>query len=184
MIRYIVPALLAASPALAASGPFFSMNNTNFVVLIAFILFVGVLLYFKVPSMLTGHLDKRSDDIKSELDEARSLREEAQTLLASYERKQAEVQEQADRIVTQAKRDAQVAADEAKAELQNTIARRIQAAEEQIGQAEAKAVLSIRDRAIQVAVEAAGEVVAKNMTAADANALVDSSIETVAAKLH
>ena len=51
-------------------------------------------------------LDKRADGIKSELDEARALREEAQTLLASYERKQKEVQEQADRIVAAAKEEA------------------------------------------------------------------------------
>ena len=51
-------------------------------------------------------LDKRADTIKSELEEARALREEAQTLLASYERKQKEVQDQADRIVTAAKEEA------------------------------------------------------------------------------
>ena len=84
----ILFALTAASPAFAASGPFFSLGNTDFVVLIAFIVFIGVLFYFKVPGMIGGMLDKRADDIKSELDEARALREEAQTILASYERKQ------------------------------------------------------------------------------------------------
>ena len=84
-------ALTAASPAFAASGPFLSLHNTNFVVLLAFILFIGVLVYYKVPGMLAAMLDKRADDIQSELDEARTLREEAQTLLASYERKQKEV---------------------------------------------------------------------------------------------
>lgn len=184
MIRFILPAVLAASPALAASGPFFSLNNTNFVVLIAFIVFLAVLVYYKVPSMLTQHLDKRAEDIRAELNEARSLREEAQTLLASYERKQAEVAEQSERIVAQAKRDAEVAADEARAQLKATIARRVQAAEEQLVQAEASAVRSIRDRAIQVAVAAASDVVSKNMNAAGANKLIDESIKTVAAKLH
>ena len=105
-------ALTMASPALAASGPFVSLTNTNFVVLIAFLLFVGALLYLKVPSLLGGLLDKRAIGIQSELDEARALREEAQTLLASYERKQKEVQDQADRIVTQAKAEAQAAAEQ------------------------------------------------------------------------
>lgn len=185
MNRFILPAaLVTASPAFAATGPFFSLNNTDFVVLIAFILFLGVLVYFKVPTMLTSQLDKRADDIRADLDEARSLREEAQTLLASYERKQAEVAEQSERIVAQAKRDAEAAAEEARAELKATIARRIQAAEEKIGQAEASAVRSVRDRAIQVAVAAASEVVASNMDAAGANKLIDESIETVSAKLH
>lgn len=184
MIRYVLPLTLLAGPALAADGPFFSLYNTDFVVLIGFIVFLGVLVYFKVPSLLTGQLDKRADNIRAELDEARALREEAQTLLASYERKQAEVKEQADRIVAQAKRDAEAAAEEAKAELSASIARRIAAAEDQIGQAEASAVRSIRDRAVAVAVSAAGDLVAANMTAGSADALIDQSIDTVAAKLH
>ena len=57
MIRIILATLLAATPALAASGPFFSLANTNFVVLLAFILFVGILLYAKVPARLTSALD-------------------------------------------------------------------------------------------------------------------------------
>ena len=92
-------ALSAASPAFAASGPFFSLGNTDFVVLIAFLVFIGVLIYFKVPAMIGGMLDKRAEGIKSELEEARALREEAQKVLATYERKQKEVQEQAERIV-------------------------------------------------------------------------------------
>ena len=87
--------LTAASPALAASGPFFSLSNTNFIVSIAFILFLGVLAYFKVPGMIDKQLDDRAEGIKSELDEACALREEAQTLLASFERKQSQVKDQA-----------------------------------------------------------------------------------------
>jgi hypothetical protein len=85
---------------MAATGPFFSLQNTNFVVLIAFIVFVGILVYMKVPAKLTGMLDARAATIKAELDEARALREEAKSILATYERRQKEVQEQADRIVS------------------------------------------------------------------------------------
>ena len=91
--------LTFASPVLAASGPFFSLRNTDFVVLISFILFALVLVYLKVPSMLGKMLDQRAASIKTELDQARALREEAQTILASYERKQKEVSEQAARII-------------------------------------------------------------------------------------
>jgi len=62
---------LVASPAFAAGDVFFSLKNTDFIVLLAFILFIGVLFYFKVPSLLSGMLDKRADGIKAELDEAR-----------------------------------------------------------------------------------------------------------------
>ena len=177
-------ALTMASPALAASGPFFSLTNTNFVVLIAFLLFVAVLLYLKVPSLLGGMLDKRADGIQSELDEARALREEAQTLLASYERKQKEVQEQADRIVAHAKEEAAEAAEQAKADLKVSIARRLQAAEDQIASAETSAVKEVRDKAVTIAVAAAKDVIAKQMTAESGDKLIDAAIGEVDAKLH
>lgn len=174
----------AAGPAFAAKGPFFSLSNTNFVVLISFLLFIALLVYLKVPGKVGGMLDQRAEGIKSELDEARALREEAQTLLASYERKQKEVQEQADRIVAQAKTEASEAAEQAKKDLEVSIARRIKAAEEQIASAEASAVKDVRDQAVTVAVAAAKDVVAKSLTAEDGTKLVDNAIAEVKAKLH
>jgi len=177
-------ALVAASPALAAGDSFFSLGNTDFVVTIAFLLFVGVLFYYSVPSLLAGLLDKRAEGIQAELDEARALREEAQTLLASFERKQLEVQEQADRIVVAAKEAAAEAAEQAKADLVKSIERRVQAAEDQIASAEASAVRQVRDEAIRIAVSAASEVVAKDMKDARAASLIDEAIDTVKAKMH
>ncbi len=180
----ILAAALAASPAMAASGPFFSLHNTNFVVLIAFLVFLGILVYFKVPGLLGGMLDKRAVEIKGELDEARQLREEAQSLLASYERKQKEVQDQADSIVANAKAEAEAAAVQAKDDLKKSIARRLQAAEEQIASAEASAIREVRDSAITAAVGAARDILAKQMTEEKSGAMIDSSIEEVKAKLH
>lgn len=177
-------AMVAASPALAATGPFLSLGNTNFVVMLAFLLFIALLVYLKVPGKIGEMLDKRADGIKSELDEARALREEAQTLLASYERKQKEVQDQADRIVAHAKTEAAEAAEQAKKDLEVSIKRRIKAAEEQIASAEANAVKDVRDQAIAVAVAAAKDVVAKAMTEDDNSKLIDESIAQVDAKLH
>ncbi len=177
-------ALTAASPALAASGSFFSLSNTNFVVTISFLIFVGFLIYMKVPGKIGELLDKRAAGIKSELDEARALREEAQALLASFERQQKDVQEQANRIVSQAKSEATSASEQAREDLQKSIARRLQAAEDRIASAEADAVREVRDRAIAIAIAAARDVIAKQMSATDANKLIDDGIATVGAKLH
>jgi len=175
---------LSATPVLASSGPFFTLNNTNFVVLIAFVLFVGVLLYLKVPGLVAGILDKRADGIRSDLNEARSLREEAQTILASYERKQKEVSEHAEQIVAHAKVEAAAAAKAAKDDLKASIARRVAAAEDQIASAEAAALREVRDRAVSIAIAAAGEVIAKSMTAKDGGALIDAAIADAGKKLH
>ena len=147
-------------------------------------LFVGVIVYLKVPGLLAGLLDKRASSIRSELDEAKSLREEAQSVLANYERKSREVHEQSQRIVEQARNEARLAAEQAKEDLKTSVARRMAAAEEQIESAQAKAVKEVRDSAVSVAVTAARAVIAKQMTAAQGNALVDEAITTVETKLH
>lgn len=185
-MRILTTALfaLAASPAFAASGPFVSLKNTDFVVIIAFLIFVGILLYYKVPAKVGELLDGRANTIRAELEEAKALREEAQSLLASYERKQKEVQEQADRIVASAKEEATNAAEAAKGEIAASIARRLAGAEDKIASAQAAAVKDVRDRAIQVAVAASKSVVAGQMDAKGANGLIDEAIETVGAKLH
>jgi F-type H+-transporting ATPase subunit b len=175
---------LLASPAMAASGPFFSLQNTNFVVLLAFIAFVALLVYMKVPAKLTGMLDARAATIKADLDEARSLREEAKSILATYERRQKEVQEQADRIVSAAKDEAMAAAEQAKADLKVSIARRLAAATDQIASAEAAAIRQVREQAVAVAVSAAGDVLAKQMTADAAAASIDDAIAQVDARFH
>ena len=180
----VLMSLTAATPALAASGPFFSLFNTNFVVLISFLLFVGVLIYVKVPGLLTKMLDARAETIQKELDEAKALREEAQTILASYERKQQEVKEQAERIVEHAKMEASEAAEKAKEDLKKSIARRIAAAEDQLKSAESAAVKEVRDRAVQVAIAAAGDVIAAQMNASKGKALINDSLHTIKDKLH
>jgi F-type H+-transporting ATPase subunit b len=176
--------LLTATPAFAAGGAYFSLYNTNFVVMLAFILFVGILLKAGVPAKITGLLDARAAQIKAELAEAKALREEARALLASYEKKQKEVQEQSERIIASAKEEAQAAAAQAKEDLKVSIARRLAAAEDQIASAEASALRQVRERAVAVAVAAASDVLSKQSTAETAAASIDAAIAQVEAKFH
>lgn len=177
-------ALLGATPALAASGPFFSFRNTDFVVLLAFIAFVAILLYFRVPGIIGGLLDKRADGIRNDLAEARRLREEAQEIYASYERRQREVAGQAEQIVANAKREAEAQAAKAKADLKTSIERRLKAAEDQIASAESDAVRAVQDRAVRTAVAAASELLARQVAAGQRSAGIDDAIEEVARRLN
>ena len=184
MMRWLWLGLVPA-PALAAEEyGLISLRNTDFVVFLAFLGFAGVLAYFKVPQRLAGMLDGRADRIRSEIDEARALREEAQTLLASYERRSREVRDQADRIVDQAREEAREAGEQAKRDLEAQVARRIAGAEDQIASAEAAAIQEIRDTAARIAVAAAAEVIAERVDEERQSALVDQAIDTVGAKLH
>jgi F-type H+-transporting ATPase subunit b len=160
------------------------LYDTYFVVALAFVLFVALLWRYRVQDILFRALDERADRIRRELDDAKRLREEAQTLLASYERKQKEVEGLAADIVARAKEDAKISAEQAKKDLQASIERRLQAATDQIASAEAAAIREVKDRAVSVAVAAAGDVIAKSMNAEAANARIDAAIEDVGKRLH
>ncbi len=153
-------------------------------VLIGFLLFLGVLAWYRVPSMVMGMLDKRADGIKSQLDEAREAREEAQQLLASFERKTAESKRDAETIVERARADAKRASEQAKLDLQDTIARKLKSAEDRIAQVEVAATREVRNAASSAAVIAASDVLGQNLGGDKAGSLIDDGIATVASKLH
>lgn len=185
MKKLTFAAVLIAGPAFAAEGePFFTLRSTEFVVTLAFLLFLAVLWYFKVPALLGGLLDKRADGIRADLDAAKKLRDEAQAVLNTYDAKRREVQAQADMIVAQAKREAEDAATQAKADLASSIKRRLAAAGDQIKSAELAAIRDVRDRAVNVAVAAAGDLIGRNLGAGDKGKLIDDAIGEVAARLH
>jgi F-type H+-transporting ATPase subunit b len=94
------------------------------------------------------------------------------------------VKGQAERIVSHARQEAEDGAPIAKADLARSIERRLKAAEDQIASAEAAALKEVKDRAAQIAIAAAGDVIAKAMTAKEAGKLIDDAIATVEAKLH
>lgn len=177
--------VLASAPALAEeSEPFFTLRSTEFVVTIAFLIFIGVLIWARAHVHVFGALDRRADGIRADLESARKLHDDAKAILAGYDKKREEMKAQTALIVETARREAADAAEQAKTDLQASIARRLQAAQDQIASAEAAAVREVRDSAIGVAVAAAGDMLAKQMTAADRSRLADASIDEVAAKLH
>lgn len=190
MRKFLSLSLIAvAAPAFASEGgaestPFFSLGNHELIVSISFLLFVGALIYYGVPKLITGTLDSRAEAIGAELEEARSLREEAQAVLASWERKQKEVADQAEQMSAHARKEAQEAAELAKDDIKASIARRLAAAEDQIKSAETAAVKEVRDTAVTVAIGAAQDLIAKQMTATEGNKLIEASIKDVEAKLH
>ncbi len=158
--------------------------DASFWALIALILFFALLAYLKVPGMVTRNLDSRADKIRDELNEARRLREEAQSLLADYQRKRREAESEAEAIVAEAKEDAERLTAETNAALEDMIARRTKAAETKIAQAETQAIAEVRARAADVAVSAAEKVLAAKVTGSVSETLLTKSIEEVRTRLN
>jgi len=159
------------------------IEDPAFWVAIAFI--IAVLALFKpAGKMIVGGLDKRSDRIRDELDEARRLREEAQELLASYERKQREAEKEAEGIVAHAKEEAERLAKRAATELEAQVGRRRQQALDRIGQAETDAVRDVRAAAVDLALKATRKLLVEKIDADQQSKLVDQAIDEIGKRLH
>ena len=160
------------------------IKEPEFWVAVAFVLFLGVLVYAGAHKKVVDALDHRSTRIKSELDEARRLRDEAGKLLAEYQRKQQEAEREAAAIVADAKAEAERVAAEARAKMEEFVARRTKLAEAKIGQAEAQAVADVRAAAADAAVAAAEKILRETAKGQVADNLIARGIADVKAKLN
>jgi F-type H+-transporting ATPase subunit b len=150
---------------------------------VALFVFIGVVLYLKLPAMVTKLLDQRIKAIETELAEAERLRLEAKFLLEEYESKRASATTEAESIVAAAREEAFRMTAEAKTALEALVVRRTKAVEDKIAQAEAQAIADVRARSADVAIEAARIVLSKQM-GSKGDALIDKAIRDVAAKLN
>jgi F-type H+-transporting ATPase subunit b len=153
-------------------------------VLVAFLLFLGLLAYVGVHRTVLNALDQRAARIKAELDEAARLRQEAQALLAEYQRKKQEAEREAEAIVADARADAERVAAEAKTRMEDFVARRTKMAETKIAQAEAQAVADVRAAAADAAVAAAEKILTQTAKGEVADRLLSQGIADVKAKLN
>ena len=160
------------------------LGDTSFWTFIGLIVFLGVLAYFGVPGLVAKALDSRADAIRTELSEARRLREEAQELLASYERRQREAATEAEAIVRQAKLEAERMRENAETELAERLDRRTAMAEQRIAQAEAQAAQDVRALAADLAVNAAEAILSDKLTKTQRSALVKADIAALRDKLN
>ena len=158
--------------------------DAEFWVAVAFVVFLGVLAYFGVHEMMIKFIDQRRDRIKAELDEALRLKEEAQSLLAQYQRKQREAEQEAAAIIAGATAEAERMMAEAKAKMEEFVARRSKMAETKIAQAEAQALADVRAAAAEAAVGAAEKILSQIVKGDVADRLVAKGIDDVKTKLN
>jgi F-type H+-transporting ATPase subunit b len=153
-------------------------------VAIAFLIFVGGLIYLGVHRKINDALDHRQARIRSELDEASRLRKEAQALLADYQNKQHEAEREAEALIASAKAEADRIATEAKAKVEEFVARRTKMAETKIAQAEAQALADVRAAAADAAIAAAEKILTGTAKGKVADDLLTQGIADVGNKLN
>jgi F-type H+-transporting ATPase subunit b len=171
----------AADSTVHHAGAFY--DDPTFWVMIAFIITVAVA-FRPAVRMITTALDKRAETISNQIDEATRLRDEAQELLASFQRKQRDAVKEAEQIVANAEEDAKRLAVRAAENLERALERREQAAMERIAQAEAKALAEVQSLAVDVALDATRRLLSEQITGAKANAMIDAAIKDLPGKIH
>ena len=177
----IAQALAATAPDGAHAVPFW--QEPEIWLLVSFAIFVG-LMAKPAWQRITGGLDDRAGRIKAELDEARRLREEAQTALANYQRKQRDATKEAREIIRHAEEEAKRLTAEAEAMLEATLTRREALAKDKIAQAEARAIEQVKDEAIEVALAATRALIAQGMDPAKGETLIDDAVKDLPSKLQ
>ncbi|MEE8531219.1 MAG: F0F1 ATP synthase subunit B [Hyphomicrobium sp.] len=155
-----------------------------FWVMIAFIGFVALLIYYGVPRAVGKALDDRAAAIRADLDEARRLRDEAHALLADYQRRSREAEDETKTIIEQAKREGEALAAETRKNLQESVERRTKLAEEKIERAEAQALSDVRTAAVESAIAVAEKILKSRVPGATADTLIENGIRDLDGKLN
>ena len=158
--------------------------DASFFVAIGFILFVLLLGYLGVHTLIGKTLDDRGAAVAAELNEAKRLREEAEALLTSYKAKAAEAEKEAADIVASAKEEAEAMAQEAAKRSEEFVARRTRQAEEKIARAEAQAIAEVQGQVADLAIETARTIISQRMDQGAQSALVEKAISELRGKLH
>jgi F-type H+-transporting ATPase subunit b len=153
-------------------------------VAIAFVIFLGLLVYLGAHRRVIDGIDARQARIKSELDEAVRLRQEAQAVLAEFERKGRDAETEAASIIAGAKAEAERLTVEAKARMEDFVVRRTKMAEAKIAQAEAQALADVRAAAADTAVAAAEKILSAASKGSIAADLLARGIEDVKTKFN
>ena len=179
LITLLALVLYSGAGYAAGSKKIISLDNTDFVVLISFLIFVGILVYFKVPAIVASFLDKRSADIQNEIDKASEILEEAKEILSSIEADHIRTSETIEHMIMTAKDRAGEEEEKAKKQIEELMKSKLISAEGQVRSNERKILEEIEARAIDLSIEKVREKLSKSLSGNDYDKHFDASIQSI-----
>lgn len=153
-------------------------NDTGWVGIAALVVLIGMIVV-KVPATIAAMLDKQIGEIRRQLDEAATLRAEAEALRDEYAGKARSAETDAAKMRDNAHHEASAIVAKAKADTEALMDRRAKMAEDKIAAAERAAIAEVRARTAQAAVAAAAALIADRHGADADKPLVDKAIAGV-----
>ena len=159
------------------------LQDTNVWVALSFFVFIILAFKFGKTSVL-NMLDGKIEAIKTELETAESLRVEAQELLAQYQRKQRDAMKESEHIVATAKAQAEEFQKQSENDLQDLMDRRELQLEARLARMEESAIKEMHDYAGELAINAAGKLIADTLDKKTDEALIEKSIANISKNIH
>ena len=151
--------------------------DATFWVAISFIIFFGVLIYFKIPQKVSEILDKMISDIKSEIDESEKLRTEAKVLLDKAQSKLDTAKNVSNDILDQAKKDSDKLIIELNDKFHKSSEIKKKLAENKISQMKDAAIKSIKDTSIKIAVDSVKKIITTSVDKSKLDTLFQKNLD-------
>ena len=157
--------------------------DATFWVAISFFLFIGILVYFKIPQKVNEMLNQLISNIKNEIDESEKLRNEAKVLLDNSQNKLDAASEETDKIIDQAKKDSEKLVIEINEKFHKSAEIKKKLAETKIGQMKEAAIKEIKDTSIKIAVDSVKKIIATSVDKNKLDAIFEKDLEKAKSEL-
>ena len=157
--------------------------DATFWVAISFFIFVGVLIYLKVPQKINNSLTDQINEMKRELDEAEKLKIEAKNLLSNYENKIDKSKKETREIINLAKKDSEKTILEITKKFHQIIENKKKNAEQKIVQMKENALKDIKNISVKISMEAVEHLIKNSIDKSKLEKLYIKSLEQAKASL-
>ena len=151
--------------------------DATFWVAISFLIFVGVIIYFKVPQKIDDSLNESIKKIKESLDNAEKLKDEAKNILSQYDSKVSKSKEEIKNLITDAKNQAEQNIIKTNEEFHKVIENRKKSAEEKIKQMKVQAIKDVKNSSVDIAISSVEKIIKNSIDKKKLDKIYISSIE-------
>ena len=157
--------------------------DATFWVAISFVLFIGLLVYFKIPQKVNEILNQLISNIKNEIDESEKLRNEAKNLLDKSQKKLDSANSEALKITDQAKKDSENLVIEINEKFHKSAEIKKKLAEVKISQMKEAALKEIKDNSIKIAVDSVKKIISTSVDKNKLDAIFEKDLEKAKTEL-
>ena len=151
--------------------------DATFWVSISFLIFIGVLIYFKIPQKVINALNESIDSIKSEVDNAESLKEESKNILSEYEKKISNAKNEVKEMIEAAMEEADKTVLKTNEDLHVQMENRKKNTEDRIKQMKNQALKDIKNTSVKISIQAVEVLLKNSLDKNKLNKIFDTSIE-------